>query len=220
VAGDIPIVFIAVSDPVKSGIVASLARPGGNITGVSNFLPATSGKLLELLVLVAPTAARFGVLHNPNNEGKILELQELQSAGRTLAVQIEPIEVRSLNDFQNAFSRTSNLKCDALIVLQEGVTLGGRQQIAKYAENNKLPAIYQIREFVEAGGLLSYGLNYCRHYGRAATYVDKILKGERPADLPVELPTRFELVVNLKTAKAIALEIPAMLLARADEVIE
>jgi ABC-type uncharacterized transport system substrate-binding protein len=220
VAGGIPIVFIAVSDPVKSGIVASLARPGGNVSGVSNFLPATTGKLLELLVLVAPAAARFAVLHNPNNDGKILELQELQGAGQTLAIKIEPIEVRSLNDFQNAFSRISDLKCDALIVLQEGVTLEGRKQIAKYAQDKRLPTIYQIREFVEAGGLLSYGLNYCQHYGRGATYVDRILKGERPADLPVELPTRFELVVNLKTAKAIALEIPPMLLARADEVIE
>ncbi len=219
-ARDIPTVFLGVSDPVKSGIVASLARPGGNITGVSNFLPATSGKLFELLKLVAPTAGRFGVLHNPDNAGKILELRELQKDGRILAVAVEPIEVRSPGDFDSAFSKIAELRCDALITLQEGVTLGARRQIADYALKNRLPAIFQIREFVEAGGLMSYGLNYCKHYRRGAAYVDKILRGARPADLPVELPTEFELVVSLKTARALGIEMPPTLLATADEVIE
>lgn len=201
---NIPVVFMGVSDPVASGIVASLARPGGNITGVSNFLPAISGKLIGLLKEAAPNAARFGVLHNPANAGKIIELHELQEAGRASAVSVIPIEVRSQEDFPGAFSKITQMNCDGLITLQEGVTLGSRKLVAEYALKNHLPTIYQIRQFVEVGGLMSYGLNYCQHYRRGATYVDKLLKGDRPADLPVELPTKFELVINLKTAKSLA----------------
>jgi len=217
---DTPVVFIGVSDPVKSGIVASLSRPGSNITGVSNFLPQTSGKLIELLAQVAPGRTRFGVLHNPDNPGKLIELGDLQTEGKTIGIKIEPIEVRSANDFPNAFAKISQTKCGALIVLQEGVTLGGRREILEFLEKAKLPSIFQIKEFVEAGGLMSYGLNYCQHFGRGAVYVDKILKGAHPADLPVELPTKFELVINLRTAKALDLDIPTTLLATADQVIE
>src|SRR5665213_158011 len=217
---DIPIVFVGVSDPVKSGIVASLARPGGHITGVSNFLPATSGKLFELLKRVAPGADNWRALHTLDNAGKLLEVRELQQDGRTLAVAVEPVEVRSPDDFPGAFRKIIELRCDALVTLQEGVTLGARQEIADFARKSRMPTIFQIREFVEAGGLMSYGLNYCRHFGRGATYVDKILKGARPADLPVELPTNFELVINLKTAKLIGIDLPPTLLATADEVIE
>lgn len=216
----IPVVIIGVSDPVTSGIVASLARPGGNITGVSNFLPATSGKLLELLKLAAPRVSTVGILYNPNNPGKLLELQELRAAAQIIGVAIEPIEVRSLGDFEAAFSRITRARCDALITLQEGVTFANRSQIAEFATRGRLPSIFQIREFVEAGGLMSYGLNYCRHFQRAAIYVDKILKGSRPGDLPVELPTSFELLINLKAAKVMGLEIPQSLLVRVDELIK
>ena len=217
---NIPIVFLGVSDPVESGFVKSLSTPGGSLTGISNFLPATSGKLIEILKLFAPKAVRFCVLHNPTNPGKILEVRELQTAGRTLSVAIEPVEVRSADDFESAFATITAFNCDALITLQEGLTLGGRREIADFATAHRLPTAFQIKEFVEAGGLMSYGLNYCQHYRRAATYVDKILRGSRPAELPVELPTTFELVINLKTAKALGMAVPQSLLATADEVIE
>jgi putative tryptophan/tyrosine transport system substrate-binding protein len=217
---DIPVVFMGVSDPVTSDIVASLSRPGGNITGVSNFLPAISGKLIELLRTVAPSSARLGVMHNPGNAGKILELNELQEAARTLGVAVVPIEVRSSEDFPEVFSKIIRENCDGLIILQEGVTLGGRKQIAEFAVRNHLPTIFQVREFVDVGGLISYGLNYCQHFRLGATYVDKILRGALPADLPVELPTKFELVINAKTAKTLGLEISPALFATADEVIE
>jgi putative ABC transport system substrate-binding protein len=216
----IPIVFIAVSDPVASGIVESLARPGANITGVSNFLPATTAKLLELLKTVAPATARIGVLYNPSNDGKLLEMRELQVAGQILGVAVEPLPVSSSDDFERAFLSGTQSRCDGLVILQEGITLANRSRIAEFAERNRLPAIYQIKEFVAVGGLMSYGLNYCQHFRRAAVYADKLLKGARPADLPVELPTTFELIINMKAARAIGLTIPESFLARADEVIE
>jgi putative tryptophan/tyrosine transport system substrate-binding protein len=216
----IPVVFIAVSDPVASGIVASLARPGANITGVSNFLPATTAKLLELLKTVTPNAARIGVLYNPTNDGKLIEMRELEVAAPVMGVSVKPLPVSSSDDFERAFQKALDLRVDSLVTLVEGVTLINRSRIAEFADRNRLPAIYQIREFVAAGGLMSYGLNYCQHFRRAATYVDKLLKGARPADLPVELPTAFELIVNVKAAKAIGLTIPESFLLRADEVIE
>jgi putative tryptophan/tyrosine transport system substrate-binding protein len=188
---DIPVVFIGVSDPVASGIVASLSQPGGNITGVSNFLPAISGKLLELLKTIAPQISRAGIVLNPDNPGKILELRELQSAGHTLGIAVESLEVRSSADFERTFVNAAHMHVDALVTLMEGVTLTNRSLIVAFAQQNRLPAIYQIREFVDSGGLISYGLNYCDHYRRAAYYADRILKGTKPADLPVELPTKF-----------------------------
>jgi putative ABC transport system substrate-binding protein len=217
---EIPVVFIGVSDPVASGIVANLARPSENITGVSNFLPATTGKLLELLKTAAPGTSRAGIIYNPDNSGKLLELDELRRAGQTLGIAIEALELRSSDGIDRVFKMSIEVHCDALVTLQDGVTLANRSRIVGYAATNRLPAIYQIREFVEAGGLLSYGLNYCDHYRRGAYYADKILKGVKPSDLPVELPTKFELVINLKTAKALRLAIPQALLATADEVIE
>jgi putative ABC transport system substrate-binding protein len=217
---DIPVVFIGVSDPVASGIVASLSQPGGNITGVSNFLPAISGKLLELLKTIAPQISRAGIVLNPDNPGKILELRELQSAGHTLGIAVESLEVRSSADFERTFVNAAHMHVDALVTLMEGVTLTNRSLIVAFAQQNRLRAIYQIREFVDSGGLISYGLNYCDHYRRAAYYADRILKGTKPADLPVELPTKFELVINQKTAKTLGLTIPDKLLAIADEVIE
>jgi putative ABC transport system substrate-binding protein len=219
-AGKIPVVFMGVSDPVASGIVASLARPGANVTGVSNFLPATTTKLLELLKSVSPQLSLVAVLNNPTNPGKVLEVRELERAGPTLGIAVESIEVRSSEDFDPALSRIAPSRFDAIVTLQEGVTFENRFRIVTYAEKNRLPAIYQIREFVAAGGLMSYGLNYCQHYRRGAAYVDKILRGANPAELPVELPTTFELIVNLKSAKAIGLALPETFLLRADEVIE
>jgi putative ABC transport system substrate-binding protein len=216
----VSVVFVGVSDPVASGIVASLSRPGGNLTGVSNFLPATAGKLLELLKTVVPSATRFAVLRDPNNAGKQLELGELKEAARELGVTIEATDARALDDVELAFSRITEMRPDALITLLDGVTLSRRDQITEWATRQQLPSIFQIRDFVIAGGLISYGLNYCEHYRRPAAYVDKILRGARPADLPVELPTTFELVINLKTAKAINLTIPETFLLRANEVIE
>ncbi|MGX1325277.1 putative ABC transport system substrate-binding protein [Bradyrhizobium sp. USDA 377] len=216
----IPIVFAAVSDPVASGIVESLARPGGNITGVSNFLPSTSAKLIELLKAVAPNLTRVCVLHNPGNAGKMLELLELKTGGQASGVFIEPIEVRSTDDLERLLSAGSHFHCQALITLQEALTFAYRKQIAEFAVQNQLATIFQVREYVEAGGLMSYGLNFCENYGRAAYYVDRVLKGTHPSDLPVELPKTFELIINLTTAKSLGIAVPPTLLARADEVIE
>ena len=216
----IPVVFMGVSDPVTSGIVATLAKPGANVTGVSNFLPATSGKLLELLKLAVPAVSMVAVLYNPTNPGKVLELHELEAAAKAMNISLAPLEVRKPADFDGAFTRTLKLHCDGLVTLQEGLTLANKSRIVGFAKKNRLPAVFQIREFVEAGGLMSYGLNYCKHFQSAAGYVDRILKGARPSDLPVELPTTFELLVNLGAAEAIGVRLPQSLLYRADEVLK
>ena len=213
----IPVVFVAVSDPVASGVVVSLARPGGNMTGVSNFLPSTSAKLIELLKTAVPTLSRVCVLHNA---GKMLELQELRAGGQASGVLIEPIALRSTEDLARLLSARSHFNCDALITLQEAITFAHRKQIAEFAVQSGLPTMFQIREYVEAGGLMSYGLNFFKHYGRAAYYVDRVLKGSAPSDLPVELPTTFELIINLTIGKSLGVTLPPTLLARADEVIE
>jgi putative tryptophan/tyrosine transport system substrate-binding protein len=217
---DVPVVFVMVSDPVASGIVKSLARPGENVTGFSNFLPATTGKLLEFIKTVVPATSRFAFLYDPANEGKLLELRELQASAQVLGVALEPRELRTPDDIENAFMSMAKTRPEGLIVPSDSVTLGSLRRIVELAAAIRLPAIYQTRDFVEAGGLMSYGLNVCQHHRRAASYVDKILKGARPVDLPVELPTTFELLINVNTAKALGLEIPPTLLAIADEVIE
>jgi putative tryptophan/tyrosine transport system substrate-binding protein len=217
---DIPVVFLMVSDPVASGIVKSLARPGENVTGFSNFLPATTGKLLELIKTAVPAASRIAFLYDPANEGKLLELREVQASAQVLGVTLEPRELRTSDDIERAFTTMARTRPEALIIPSDGVTIGSLRQIIGLASAIRIPAIYQTREFVEAGGLMSYGLNVCQHYRRAASYVDKILKGARPVDLPVEQPTTFELLFNVKTAKALGLEIPPTLLALAHEVIE
>ena len=217
---EIPIVFAMVSDPIASGLVASLAHPGGNVTGWSNILPEMSGKLLELLKEAMPGASRIAVLYDPANPGKALELKELQAAARVLGVTLHPLEVPSPKEIEAAFSAMTRRRPDALITFVDAVTLPHRQRIVELAAKSRLPAIYQVREFVEAGGLMSYGLSVERQMRRAAVYVDKILKGTKPADLPAEQPTKFELVINLKTAKALGLTIPPSVLIRADEVIQ
>jgi putative tryptophan/tyrosine transport system substrate-binding protein len=217
---DIPVVFVTVGDPVASGIVESLARPGANITGVSNFLPAASGKLLELLRAFAPRASHIGVLYNSDNPITVLEFRELQIVGQSFSISLEQLVVRSFDDFPHAFKAAVSMNIDAIVTLHEGVTFNNLSHIVNFAQERRLPAIYQLRDYAEAGGLISYGLNYCDHFRRAAYYVDKILRGAKPRDLPVELPTQIELVINLRTARNLGIEVPLALLARADEVIE
>ncbi len=176
---EIPVVFVAVSDPVASRIVASLARPGRNVTGVSNFLPATSGKLLQLLKQLVPQLLHVAVLRDANNYGKTLEVRELQIAGQTLGIRIDPMELRTPDDIEPAFAVMAKEPPNALVALQDGITFANRQRIVDSASTIKLPAIYQIRKFAEAGGLMSYGLNYCEHLKRAGAYVDKILRPQR-----------------------------------------
>jgi len=217
---DLPMVFVMVSDPVASGIVKNLARPEANVTGFSNFLPATTGKLLELIKTAVPKASRVAFLYDPTNPGKRLELQELRASGPVLGVAIEAHEVRTAGDIEGAFAAMTQAPPGALIIPSDSVTVDGLRRIVALAAKIRRPAIYQSREFVDAGGFMSYGLNVCQHFRGAASHVDKILKGAKPANLPVQQPTTFELIINRKTAKALGLEVPPSLLARADEVIQ
>jgi putative ABC transport system substrate-binding protein len=215
----IPIVFSMVSDPVASGLVISLARPGGNATGLSNMLPEQSGKLLELLKEAAPKVSRVAVVWDSANPGKILELKEMQTVAPLLGMTLQSLEIHTEKDVQNAFSAISKTRSNGLVTFIDAVTVSHRQKIVDFASKNRLPSIYQASDFVSAGGLMSYGVNRVELHRRAATYVDKILKGTKPANLPVERPIKFDLVINLKTAKQIDLTIPPNLLARADRVI-
>jgi len=216
----IPIVFGMVSDPVSSGLVASLARPGGNATGWSNILPEMIGKLLGLIREAVPRASRIAVLGDPTNPGKVLELKAIREQARTLGVTIQSVDVPTPGTLDAAFSAMASARPDALITLVDGVTLPHRGRVVEFAAKHRIPAIYQVREFTDAGGLMSYGLNRLSMDRRSGLYVDKILRGAKPADLPVEQPTTFEFVINLKTAKALGLTIPPSLLGRADQVIE
>ena len=215
----IPIVMAVSSDPVGTGFVASLARPGGNITGVSGLVPEVAGKRLQLLKEVVPQAARVAVLWNATHSGKGLEWHETQVAAHVLGVTLQSVEVRGPDDFDPAFAALTTERPDALITLAEPLTIMHRRQIADFAITNRLPMISQLKEFAEAGGLMTYGTSLPGLFQRAAYYVDKILKGAKPADLPVEQPMQFELVINLKTAKALGITIPPTLLFQADEVI-
>ena len=216
----IPIVMAVVGDPVGTGLVESLARPGGNATGLSNLTPELSGKRLELLKEVVPRASRVAVMLNPTNPNHQLDLKETQVAARTLGVELQPIEVSNPNTFQGAFATMTRDRVRALIVLADPTFYSQRSRIVELAVKSRLPGIYSQLEFAEAGGLLSYGPDRADLYRRAATYVDKILKGANPAELPVQQATKFELVINLKTVKALGLTIPQSLLQRADEVIQ
>jgi putative tryptophan/tyrosine transport system substrate-binding protein len=216
----IPIVMTTSSYPDKIGLVNSLSRPGGNVTGLSNVGPELSGKKLELLKEIAPKASRVAVLFNPASDVEPLAVRELSAAAPAVGVEIQSVEVRSPDDFSAAFAAVSPSRIDALLALGNPINFRGRQLIADFALKNRLPSIYDERLFVEAGGLISYAPSFTDSFRRAATYVDKILKGQQPADLPVEQPTKFDLVINLKTAKALGLTIPPSLLLRADHVIE
>jgi putative ABC transport system substrate-binding protein len=219
----VPIVFIAVSDPVASGVVNSLAQPGGNVTGLSNSNAELVGKRLEHIAHAVPGVSRVVVLWQPGGLGERTEqemLKQADDAARALGVRLQFVEAREAADLEPAFSEMTRARADALTVFPSTMFFNERRRITALAAKNRLPAVYQLREFVEAGGLMSYGPNLADLFRRAATYVDKILKGAKPADLPVEQPTKFELVINLKTAKALGLTIPPSLLGRADEVIQ
>ncbi len=216
----IPIVMSGLTDPVESGLVASLARPGGNVTGLSGFSTEIVGKQLELLKEMAPKVSRVAILWNPANQSHPLLLREAEAAARLLRVQLQTLEVRGPDDFETAFAAVTRERAGALLVAADGMFLLHRARIADLAAKTRLPAMYGLREYVDAGGLVVYGPSLRENFRRAATYVDKILKGAKPADLPVEQPTKFELVINLKTAKALGLTIPPSLLLRADELIK
>jgi len=219
----IPIVFIGVSDPVTSGLVTSLARPGGNVTGLSALAPELVGKCLELLTQAVPGVSRVAVLWQPGAMGERTEkdlLKRADVAARALGVRLQVVEARGPADIDRAFSDMTRARAGALTVLTSFMFTTERRRLADLAAKNRLPAVYTWREFVDAGGLMSYGPNLADMFRRAATYVDKILRGAKPADLPVEQPTKFELVINMKTAKALGLTIPQSLLGRADEVIQ
>jgi putative tryptophan/tyrosine transport system substrate-binding protein len=216
----VPIVFVTVIDPVGAGFVQSLARPAGNITGFLLFEYGISGKWLELLKEIAPRVTRVAVLRDPAISAGVGQLGAIQSVAPQLGVELHPLGVRDAGEIERgvtAFARESN---GGLIVTGSGLATLHRDLIVTLAHRHKLPAVYVRRAFVNGGGLISYGPDFVDQYRRAAGYVDRILKGEKPADLPVQAPTKFELVINLKTAKAIGLDVPPTLLARADEVIE
>jgi putative ABC transport system substrate-binding protein len=216
----IPIVMGSTSDPVGSGLVASLARPGGNLTGLSILASELSGKRLELLKEMVPRISRVAVLAYPANPALALQLRETQVAARTLGLQLQILEVRSPDDLDRAFGAAKKERAGALNILPSAFYAAHRKKLVDLAAESRLPAMYDSREYVEAGGLMAYGPNLSDLYRRAAGYVDKILKGAKPADLPVEQPTKFELVINLKTAKALGLTIPPSLMLQADEVIQ
>jgi putative tryptophan/tyrosine transport system substrate-binding protein len=211
----IPIVFAAINDPVAAGLVTSLARPGGNITGLTNLSPDLGGKRLELLKETFAKVNRVAHLWNPDSPGS-----EMQAAAQALGLQLQSLEVRSSNDFDSAFEAASRERAHALITSPNPLINTHHKRIVDFATKSGLPAIYPNRLYVERGGLMSYAPDYTANYRRAAVYVDKILKGAKPADLPVEQPTKFEFVINLKTAKQIGLTIPPNVLARADKVIK
>jgi putative ABC transport system substrate-binding protein len=215
----IPIVFAAAGDPVGSGQVASLARPGGNVTGLSLQRTEIAGKRLELLREAVPSLRRLAIMANTGNPANVLEMDEVQAAASTLGLDVATFEIRRTEDIASAFESLKG-SADALYVASDPLTNTNRVRINTLALGARLSTIYGTREQVEAGGLMSYGPNFPDLFRRAGDYVDKILRGAKPADIPVEQPTKFDLVINLTTAKALGLEIPPMLLARADEVIE
>ncbi|HEV2054551.1 MAG TPA: ABC transporter substrate-binding protein [Methylomirabilota bacterium] len=216
----IPIVTVIVSDPVGARLIASLARPGGNVTGMSSAATDIPAKELELLKEVLPGLSRVAVLSNPTAPMHATFLKELEVAARTLRVRLQPIEVRTPKDIESAFAAITKERAEALILVDDPLMYQQRRRIADLAVRHRLPTVSFQRLYPEAGALMSYGASFADLFRRAATYVDKILKGAKPADLPVEQPTKFELVINLKTAKAFGLTIPQSLLQRADEVIQ
>jgi putative tryptophan/tyrosine transport system substrate-binding protein len=216
----IPIIHPAAIDPVGTGLIASLAHPGGNITGLAVLNAETSAKRVELLREVVPALSRGAVLWNAGNPANTLAWKETEGAARALGVALQSVEVRGLKDFDGAFATIAEQHPDVLFVLQDALTLDYRKEIIGFTLKQQLPSMFVGKEWVEEGGLMSYGDRLPERYRRAADIVDRILRGAKPADIPVEQPTMFELAVNLKTAKAIGLTLPPAFLARADEVIE
>jgi ABC-type uncharacterized transport system substrate-binding protein len=216
----IPIVMAEAGDPVRTGLVASLARPGGNVTGLSTMSSDIAGKQLQLLKEAAPKISRVAVLYNPTFSASVLGIREAQAAGPALGLAILPMEVRTSDELEDQFAVMTSVHVDALLTLGDPFVSTHHRRILAFAAKSQWPASYRWREFVEAGGLMSYGPSLRDFFRRAATYVHKILQGAKPADLPVEQPTKFELVINLKTAKALGLTIPPSILFQATEVIQ
>ena len=216
----IPIIMALVGDPVAAGLVETLARPGGNATGFSIVAPELSGKRLQLLKEIVPGISAVAVISNVANPQSQIELREMQVAAQTLDLRLQPIQISAESSLENAFEKLSKKSIQALIVLTDAILYSQRSRIVALAAEKRLPAMYFFREFVQEGGLMSYAPSDSHLFRRAATYVDKVLKGTKPADLPVEQPIKFELIINLKTANALGLAMPPTLLARADEVIE
>jgi len=216
----IPIVMAAAGDPVASGLVDSLARPGGNITGLSQMNPDLAGKRLELLKEIVPKISRVAVFWNPQDQMSTISWNELQPPARSLGVQLYSIEIRSSSDFDKAFEDATMARVGALAIMPAPVFVTNLNRIADLAAKSRLPSIFHVKEFVDSGGLVAYGTDRSELFRRAAIYVDKILKGTKPADLPIEQPTKFELMINLKTAKQIGVTIPPSVLYRADKVIK
>jgi putative tryptophan/tyrosine transport system substrate-binding protein len=215
----IPTVFVSIADPVASGLVASLARPGGNITGLSIVAVELSGKRLELLKEAVPNIARVAFLWNSANPAQAPQWREAQAAAQVLGLQLQSLEVRSSNDFDSAFEAALRERAQALVTTPAALLGAHLKRIVEFAAKNRLPAMYGNPQFVDAGGLMSYAPDYTVQYRRASTYVEKLLKGAKPADLPVEQPMKFEFIINLKAAKQIGLTVPPNVLARADKVI-
>jgi putative tryptophan/tyrosine transport system substrate-binding protein len=218
--GTIPIVMAIIGDPVAVGLADSLAVPGGNTTGLSIIAPELSGKRLELLKEIAPQVSSVGVLLNTTNPQSRLELKEMETAANALGLNAQPIEFSPERTLEQCFATTSNITPQSLIVLTDPILFSQRRKIVELAMRGRLPGMYNFREFVAVGGLMSYGPSDTDLYRRAASYVDKILKGAKPTELPIEQPTKFDLAINLKTAKTLGITVPPTLLARADEVIE
>jgi putative ABC transport system substrate-binding protein len=216
----LPTVFVSVVDPVGAGYVQSLARPGGNATGFTQFEYGIAGKWLEMLRQVSPHVTRALVIRDPSQTAGIGQFAAIQAVAPAFGVELSPVDVRDLNEIERSIAAFAQTPNSGLIVVVSAVALIHRGQIARLAAEHRLPAVYPQRPFVASGGLVSYGPDLVDPYRRAAGYVDRILKGERPADLPVQAPTKYELVVNLKTAKALSLDLPPSLLSIADEVIE
>ena len=217
---DIPIVMAAAGDPVATGIVASLARPGGNVTGLSQMNIDLSGKRLELLKTVAPNVSSLAVLLNPDDPISVLGWNEFNVSAQKLGMKARSWDIRNTSELDQSLRDTVNARVNALAIMPNPVFVINLKRIADFALAERLPSMFHLREFAAVGGLMSYGVDRNDLFRRAASYVDKILKGARPADLPIEQPTKFELVVNLRTAKKLDLTVPASLLATADEVIE
>jgi len=216
----LPIVFATIGDPVGAGIVASLARPGGNVTGLSLIATDLGAKRLEILKETLPRLNCVAMLWNPNNASLALQFKETQAAAQVLGLQFQSLPATTLDDFEPSIKTAANARCDAVISTSDTIQISQRAKIIATAIRHGLPVIGEFREIADAGAILSYGPSRADMWRRATEYVDKILKGTRAGDLPVEQPTRFDLVINLKTAKTLGLEIPPTLLARADEVIE
>lgn len=216
----IPLVMVAVGDPVGTGLVRSLARPGGSATGLTSITPELEGKRLELIREVLPKASRIAVFWNPSNAYQVADEKAVRTAATAIRLPILSLAVRTADDFEPAFAQVLRAHADVLLVLADRVFLHNRQRIIEFANRNRLPAMSAYRELAEAGGLMSFGPNYGVMHRQAATYVDKILKGAKPADLPIEQPAKFEFVVNLKAAKALNIAVPQSMLLLADKVIE